>query len=88
MKGKWLSGDSLGACDPVIYMSAIGRTRYVDGSIADPNAPAFPCGLVAKSIFNDTFNLTQVGVSPNVKIEINETNIAWESDVKYKFRNI
>ena len=55
--------------------------------------PAIPCGLVAKSYFNDTFTLH---FCPNndctnkqalVPVTINETNIAWESDKTYKFAN-
>jgi len=50
----------------------------------DKNLPAIPCGLVAKSFFNDTYTL----IGPNGKVDILETNIAWESDKQYKFRNI
>jgi len=49
------------------------------------NDPAVPCGLVAKSYFNDTYLLTD----PKGKnIIINDVNIAWESDRQYKFKNI
>ena len=50
------------------------------------DAPAFPCGLVAKSLFNDTFTLIEKETSKN--ITISDTDIAWESDVKYKFKNL
>ena len=46
--------------------------------------PAIPCGLVAKSVFNDTYVLkkgTEV-------VPIVETGIAWSSDIQYKFKNI
>lgn len=29
----------------------------MDNNIMDPDAPATPCGLIAKSWFNDTFEL-------------------------------
>jgi hypothetical protein len=63
--------------------------------------PAIPCGLVAKSFFNDTFELykfdsepadkedmTKIKLDDNTKIPIKETNIAWASDIEYKFKNI
>lgn len=55
--------------------------------------PAIPCGLVAKSYFNDTFKLyQQVGSTRNpstdTEIKINSDNIAWSSDIQYKFDNI
>ena len=49
----------------------------------DPNLPANPCGLVAKSYFNDTF-LIYRGTE---NITLNDKGIAWESDVKFKFKN-
>lgn len=52
------------------------------------SAPAYPCGLVAKSLFNDTYALSFVNSSGSTsQVFINESNIAWESDVKYKFKN-
>jgi len=39
---------------------------------------------MAKSIFNDTYKLYD---SASKRIEINETIIAWETDVKFKFKN-
>ena len=54
----------------------------------DDSAPAIPCGLVAKSVFNDTFELwkeDQTAAEGKVKIEIEETGIAWSSDITYKF---
>ena len=58
--------------------------------------PAIPCGLVAKSFFNDTFKLykcdtedckdfTTTGKNP---VAFDEKNIAWDSDKLYKFNNI
>lgn len=60
--------------------------------------PAIPCGLVAKSMFNDTFKIfkgtkdnqclsTDTSCTSN-EIEIKQKNIAWTSDVMYKFANI
>jgi hypothetical protein len=54
------------------------------------NEPAIPCGLVAKSYFNDTFKLVRKGAAGDrdVPIVINENNIAWTSDIESKFKNI
>ena len=67
-------------------------THSLGGDLLVPEDAAFPCGLVAKSFFNDTFGLydqypdeTDLGKG---LISINENNIAWESDVEHKFFNI
>ena len=58
----------------------------------DMEKAAFPCGLVAKSFFNDTFKLFETtdkeGKQKGTKIDIDSTNIAWKSDVEYKFKNL
>jgi hypothetical protein len=48
---------------------------------------AFPCGLVAKSFFNDTFNISTPATPAIDVYYINQTDIAWESDKLYKFKN-
>lgn len=48
--------------------------------------PAIPCGLIAKSVFNDKFELFTV--DGNKKVEIDSSKIAWESDQKNMFNNI
>ncbi len=56
----------------------------------DDSAPAVPCGLVAKSFFNDTFELWRKAdtSSTDTNVTISSTNIAWTSDVTYKFDNV
>uniref|UniRef100_A0A7S3IY80 Cell cycle control protein 50A n=1 Tax=Strombidium inclinatum TaxID=197538 RepID=A0A7S3IY80_9SPIT len=56
----------------------------------NPDAPATPCGLVAKSFFNDTFELYKKGINgaADSKVTINKDDIAWDSDVQYKFKNV
>lgn len=45
------------------------------------NKPIVPCGLIAWSLFNDTY-----GFSVNAKaLEVSKKNIAWQSDKKSKF---
>ncbi len=52
-------------------------------TLAAIDAPAYPCGLIAKSMFNDTYVLTD---SQGNKVEINEHDIAWE-DNKDRYKN-
>eukprot|EP00300_Choanocystis_sp_HF-7_P024526 c25_g1_i2.p3 GENE.c25_g1_i2~~c25_g1_i2.p3 ORF type:complete len:225 (+),score=40.61 c25_g1_i2:313-987(+) len=44
-----------------------------------------PCGLIAWTSFNDTFNITAVGASTSIPWR--KTGIAWETDKSAKFRN-
>nr|XP_054775636.1 cell cycle control protein 50A-like [Lytechinus pictus] len=49
-----------------------------------------PCGAIANSLFNDTFNITfdDDGELPSGKeVMLDRTNIAWSSDRRTKFRN-
>lgn len=56
--------------------------------------PAVPCGLVAKSLFNDTFKLCNANkgdcntLTADNSVNIDETGIAWTSDLNYKFENL
>lgn len=45
---------------------------------------------MAKSYFNDTFKLYRVGKNGDndTRIIITEKNIAWSSDIQYKFANV
>jgi len=63
----------LSSCDPIISQ---------DGS-SDPNALYQPCGLIAASLFNDTFVLKANGTI----ISLRKQGIAWPSDVQSKFHN-
>ena len=48
---------------------------------------AIPCGLMAKTFFNDTFEIKKIGNEENKTIEINDENIAFDKD-KDLFKNI
>ena len=50
-------------CDPIIKVSDLGIYTTLGGSTLDGDAPANPCGLVAKSFFNDTYSLYNGSVS-------------------------
>jgi len=61
-------------CDPL---------KSLDNS-QDPQNFYLPCGLIAWSMFNDTFGLRNSGGS---SIPLKKEGIAWASDVKQKFNN-
>jgi len=70
---------NLGSCDPLQSWDGNGT-----------NHPLYPCGLIANSFFNDTF-FGSVCKSGNCSLlAINdtwlETDIAWPSDKKEKFK--
>ncbi|CAK9169801.1 unnamed protein product [Ilex paraguariensis] len=56
-------------------------TKTCEPERAHENEPIVPCGLVAWSLFNDTY-----GFSLNNKIlQVNKKDIAWKSDKEHKF---
>lgn len=64
------------------YKNAVHLTKDCDpeGNTVD-GAPIIPCGLIAWSLFNDTYT-----ISVNKKaIEVNKKDIAWKSDKTDKF---
>jgi len=67
------SYSSLSDCDPMISL---------DGS-TNPSNFLLPCGLIAWSMFNDTFALSQDGT----RVPLRKQGIAWTSDVDKKFKN-
>ena len=70
-------------CEPAYNNSVIGVSKSVTGKPLDGGAAAFPCGLIAKSFFNETY---KVFINEE-EVKVDETNIAWKSDKKYKFKN-
>ena len=66
------------------------REFSVNGTRLDPNAPAYPCGVVAQSMFNDTYELYRDDpiTNPDSKINIDSDDIAWHSDGQLKYRNL
>ena len=69
-------------CDPIITNKDVNRK---ESQLLDREEDlAFPCGLLAKYYFNDTFNFTRLNGTP---IKFNEDNIARKSDKK-KYKSI
>jgi len=84
-------------CNPIVTNEDLGRTYAADGVTKLVSTdPANPCGLVAKSLFNDTYVFYNTATNPTslstsardaAKIDIDDTNIAWKSDTENKFKN-
>ncbi|XP_047092958.1 ALA-interacting subunit 1-like [Lolium rigidum] len=60
----------------------LGKECEPEGHAAG-GVPIVPCGLVAWSLFNDTFTVKVNGET----IEVNKKDIAWKSDKKHKLGN-
>ncbi len=73
---------SSGDCDPIVNMGQLGISRSVNGTFLAPDAVANPCGLIAKSLFNDNFTLAD---SSGNSLFINEKDIAWQADKDLKY---
>ena len=56
---------------------------YDQNTTLNPNDTAYPCGLIARSLFNDSYILLD---STLKNIAIDPNNIAWGSD-KFKYKN-
>ncbi len=88
LRGNLLSASDIGtSCDPVLRVGDLGdKTTKVSlgGTTLRSDDVAYPCGLIAKYFFNDTFALVdEVGKVP---VPIDETNIAHSVDRDYKFK--
>lgn len=59
----------------------------MSGKKLNLSEPAIPCGLIAKSLFNDTFELFNEE-NNNEFMFIDQTRIAWPSDIQHNFRNM
>ena len=81
-------------CDPVITNRQMNKTKSVDGSNLVLDDVAIPCGLIAKSYFNDNFTNWEIlsdfdeNDEPPISFEPNCVNIAWEADKKLKYKNV
>ena len=83
LKGTVLDEDEAKSnCEPVVYNKDITFvTQGVGSSVAlNPDGIAHPCGIAARSFFNDTYTLYK----GNTQIPINETGIAWAADKTHR----
>jgi len=85
LAGKVVSASTINSdCSPVITNGQMGKTANYLGVPLNSGDTAVPCGLIAKSWFNDTFAMTNSAGTP---IPINPTGIAWPSDIGTKYKN-
>ena len=77
-------------CDPVITNKEMGKTESITGATLAENDVAIPCGLIAKSFFDDKFHdwkiIDSFGDISTLKVD--ETNIAWKADKELKYKNV
>ena len=74
-------------CDPVITNEEMGFTpgaKSITGEELNMKELAVPCGLIAKSFFNDVFKEWKVD---GQNITVNEKDIAWSADKQLKYKN-
>jgi len=84
LKGENLKiSDIQSDCDPIVTIKDLGFYKSIGNYTLASSDIANPCGLIAKSLFNDTYKLYN---SSNGECFINETNIAWDSDKKGRFK--
>ena len=101
LNGKFISLKDMkdsGDCDPAITNKDMGQTHsYLTDSNGDPlhllvpDDVAIPCGLLAKSYFNDKFNSWQYKGPNDISAQnlvVNDNNIAWKADKELKYKNV
>lgn len=85
LRGNYKNPSQLGSkpvvkvvCDPIIYNRDLYVNMSITGQFLDQNGPANPCGLIAYTIFNDTYQLCNSSC-----LVISEDGIDWPSDDKF-----
>lgn len=72
-------------CEPMVTNHNMSKkTSFEGGHKLEPNDVAVPCGLIAYTLFDDTF---EVWDDKSNNKTIDDTNIAWPSDRQEKFKN-
>ena len=69
-------------CDGALTNKEMGKTISVTGKPLEENKNSNPCGLIAKSYFNDTYQLFFKNDTSYLNLEIDEKKIAWQDDYK------
>jgi len=89
LMGQTIAAADLTSCDPIKLnsdLANVGILYNAEGNKTKLKAEnaAIPCGLIAKSIFTDSYAIED---STGAEVKIYQKDIAWSSDVKYKFLN-
>lgn len=77
-------------CEPIVRNQDIGKPllAYDGTTTLDPLAVAIPCGLIAKSVFTDRYQIsTASNFAQGSDVTIDSSDIAWRSDTEFKFKN-
>ena len=87
-RGELLTATDIGKdCNPVLTVSKLGSkigNLSLAGTVLKSKDVAFPCGLIAKYFFNDTYVMTDE--DNKMRVEIDETNIAHSIDREKKYK--
>lgn len=79
LRGQAISvSDAQSDCDPIVFNKDLYVNISITGAPLDQNAIANPCGIIAYTVFNDSFVL-QNGSNA---VDILSTGIAWPSDLE------
>ena len=73
-------------CEPAktIGSMELGISKSIDGSPIDDSTKAIPCGLMAKTFFNDSYNFS----INNEPIDVDSSDIAFDKDKDLYSKNI
>ncbi|XP_071791056.1 cell cycle control protein 50A-like isoform X1 [Asterias amurensis] len=83
-----LLGDAASQTAPSTSCQPYEQRDTNDAHNITKNEPIAPCGAIANSFFNDTFNITFLDDgNMNEPVQLNGTGIAWDSDRNAKFQN-
>ena len=77
-------------CDPVITNKEMGKNKSITGADLAENDVAIPCGLIAKSFFDDKFSDWKIidKFGESTPLNVNEKDIAWKADKELKYKNV
>jgi len=87
LKGEKINDKEAEVCYPAITNKDMGKTKdktITDTTPLNESAIAIPCGLMARSYFNDNFKKWELN---GEEIEVNQENISRKSDRKI-FKNV
>lgn len=74
-------------CEPIVLNKDLPNgTVSLNGQALDPNKVAHPCGLIARSFFNDHYQLFKKEITNKTEIIISDKDIAWSADKEMKFK--
>lgn len=74
LRGQYVEPSQCKECSPYDYFNGSGNA----------NQFLFPCGLIVKNVFNDTFLLYN---GSNMPVQMTSTDITWSTDIERKFNN-